>query len=135
MLDRNWLLALRRTQSTLLLEPKLSNKTPKPKTVQNKPTNLSMIDYEKTYQELRSHPFLLAAASQLVQPTEASYLSAANKALVVSHWARILGYNLVLIAGQYINRLVLACLALMEVSLLAYLVYCYVKYKYLKNII
>jgi hypothetical protein len=51
------------------------------------------------------------------------------------HVARMLLYQVFIVGGQYSSGLILVSLCIVEIIKIAQAIYCYIKYKYLKNII
>jgi hypothetical protein len=94
------------------------------------------INYRETrYSILDCDPQLLKLLASSLNPTAAVYSSRICRTHLWQHMARLAGYQLAVVSTQNIGALAVLVLLLLELTRLTLSVYCYMKYKYLKNII
>ena len=98
-------------------------------------SNKNPINYLKTYREINFNYVLQDTISYNLYFDKSIYHSQLLRSLYVNHLTRAIIYQSVIQAGQFISGLVISMLIIVELAKITYSVICYVKYKYLKNII
>jgi hypothetical protein len=93
------------------------------------------IDYDRTVECIFSNPHLFQVMSNTLRPTREAYLNELPRSLFMVFLVRGILYQALIISGSYICGATICMLMVVEIAKIGHSVYCYVKYKYLKNII
>src|SRR3990167_9576396 len=93
------------------------------------------INYKKTYFEIDFNVHLMNMATFPLRIDESVYDSAIVRVLTVILWWKTPFYVLMILSCQYANTFMLIVLLIISVTHLSAIIYAYLKYKYLKNII
>ena len=93
------------------------------------------VNYPNTFTELQSNYFMYSFMAFNLRVLARVYMSPLARSLFLNHVIRSVVYQAVIIGGQYSAGGVITLLISVELCKISYSVYCYVKYKYLKNII
>ena len=93
------------------------------------------IDYKKTYEEISLNRPILHIMTWTTRRDLLPFSSLLVKLLALNLWLRTPLYELIIATCQYSNLLGLLILFVYEISTFIAVIYAYLKYKYLKNII
>jgi hypothetical protein len=93
------------------------------------------VDYEKTLESLYSNSHLFMIMSTTLRPAREVYLNVMPRSLFSFFLLRGIAYQGLILGGSYVTGLTIGLLMVVEIAKIGHSVYCYVKYKYLKNII
>jgi hypothetical protein len=93
------------------------------------------VDYDRTVECIFSNPHLFQVMATTLKPNKQVYLNTLPRSLFFIFLLRGILYQALILTGSYICGATICMLMVVEIAKIGHSVYCYVKYKYLKNII
>jgi len=100
-----------------------------------KPTFIWVVNYPKTYRAITADKFYVKSLATNIRETKKVLSSGACRSNLEIHLLRVVSYQVCIVSCQYANKMCLLMLIGIELTKVLHATYCYIKYKYLKNII